>query len=86
MKIVYDEPKRQQTLAARGMDFADLTIEFFERAAIVPAKVSRFKAVGEFSGKLIAVIFKPLGYEALSVISMRRANQDERNDYERYTR
>jgi uncharacterized DUF497 family protein len=68
------------------MDFADLTIEFFESAAIVPAKVSRLKAVGKFGGKIIAVIFKPLGDEALSVISMRRANQDVRNNYERYTR
>ena len=84
MKIVFDEHKRHLTLAKRGMDFAELSIEFFESAAIVPAKISRFKATGEFRGKIIALIFKPLGSEALSVISMRRANQDERTEYEKF--
>ena len=50
--IVFDDYKRDLTLAMRGLDFADLTMDFFERASIVPAKVSRFKAVGEFGGKL----------------------------------
>ena len=85
MEIVFDDYKRDLTLAMRRLDFADLTMDFFERASIVPAKVSRFKAVGEFGGKIITVIFEPLGFEALSVIPMRRANQNERNDYESFT-
>ena len=35
-------------------------------------------AVGWFGDAIIAVIFKPLGSEALSVISMRHASRKER--------
>ncbi len=80
MKIVWDEPKRQTNLANRGLDFADLDDEFFMGATVLPAKKERFMAIGEFRGKIIlAVIFKPLGSEAISVISMRRASRKERN-------
>jgi uncharacterized protein len=67
MKIVFDDSKRASTLALRGLDFADLTINFFAGATIIQAKDSRFKAVGELGSTIITVIFKPLGSEALSV-------------------
>ena len=80
MKLVWDEPKRQRNIAKHGLDFAVLTSEFFENARIENAKSGRFLAVGEFEGvTIIAVVFRPLGSEALSIISMRRANKDERN-------
>jgi uncharacterized DUF497 family protein len=62
------------------LDFASLTGEFFENARIGDAKSGRFLAVGEFEGvTIIAVVFRPLGSEALSIISMRRASKAERN-------
>ena len=80
MTLVWDEPKRQRNIAKHGLDFAVLTSEFFENARIEDAKSGRFLAVGEFEGvTIIAVVFRPLGSEALSIISMRRANKDERN-------
>lgn len=80
MKIVWDEPKRQQNLAKHGMDFADLTLEFFLSAYVGAAKEGRFKAIGKVDGQLVVVVvFKPLGTEALSIISMRRANRKERS-------
>ena len=80
MKLVWDEPKRQRNIAKHGLDFAVLTSEFFENARIEDAKSSRFLAVGEFEGvTIIAVVFRPLGSEAFSIISMRRANKAERN-------
>ena len=79
MKIVWDEPKRQINLDKHGLDFADLTIDFFEAARVEPAKQDRFLAVGELNGvAVIAVVFRPLGSEALSVISMRPASRNER--------
>ena len=36
MKIVWDEPKRQQNIARHGLDFADLSIGFFAEAILVP--------------------------------------------------
>ena len=83
MKIVFDNYKRDLTFAKRGLNFADLTIEFFIGATVLPANQSRLKAVGKFGGTIIAVIYKPLGTEALSVISMRRANRKERKQHDK---
>ena len=61
------------------MDFADLSLEFFLSAHIEVARDGRLKAIGPFGGITIAVIFKPLGTEAVSVISMRQASKKERS-------
>lgn len=79
MLITYDEPKRQTNLAKHGLDFASLTVEFFEAAVVVPAKDERWLAIGELDGQtIVAVVFRPLGAEALSIISMRPASRKER--------
>ncbi|KAB2761731.1 hypothetical protein F9L00_12690 [Brucella anthropi] len=79
MKIVWDEPKREANLVKHGMDFASLTIEFFEASTIIPAKRGRLQAIGRLADGTIVVIFVTLGTEALSVISMRSARKDERS-------
>lgn len=78
MRIVWDEPKRLTNLAERQMDFADLDIEFFNSALVMPAKHGRLMAIGLFRGVTLAVVFAPLGTEAISVISMRQASNYER--------
>ena len=80
MKITYDETKRLTNIEKHfGLDFADLDMDFFEASTIIPSRDGRSKAIGEFRGMLIvAVIFKPLGSEAISVISMRPASSKER--------
>ena len=79
MKIVWDEPKRLANLVTHQMDFARLTVEFFESSTVFPAKRERYVAVGELNGEtIVAVVFKPLGSEAVSVISMRPASRKER--------
>jgi uncharacterized DUF497 family protein len=82
MRIVWDEPKRLITLDGRGLDFSALDSEFFAEAITVPARAGRFRAIGKFRGTVITVIFAPLGTEAVSVISMRRANNKEREIHE----
>jgi uncharacterized DUF497 family protein len=42
--IVWDEPKRLQTLAKRGLDFEDLDDAFFLEATVVAAKAAFFMA------------------------------------------
>jgi uncharacterized DUF497 family protein len=80
MKIVWDEPKRQANLAKHGLDFASLTVEFFEGSTVFPSTAGRAVAVGNLNGEIIiAVVIKPLGSEAISVISMRPASRKERN-------
>ncbi|MGH6735703.1 MAG: BrnT family toxin [Methyloceanibacter sp.] len=82
MKIIWDEPKRRANLEARGLDLADLDLDFFAASAVIPAKHGRLKAIGPHGGKLLTVIYKPLGREALAVISMRPASRKERRAYE----
>lgn len=80
MQIVYDEVKRATNLSKHRLDFADLKVEFFEDATIIPAKMDRYKAIGWFDNRLIiVVIVKPLGTEAISVLSMRPAKRAERD-------
>lgn len=79
MKIAYDEGKRRINIEKHGFDFAELTLDFFAASTVIPAKQGRWMAVGEFQGHIIvAVVFRPLGTEAVSVISMRPASTRER--------
>jgi len=79
MMIVWDENKRLANLAKHGMDFADLDLDFFANAVFVRSRQGRLVAVAMLKGVTIAaVVFQPLGAEAISVISMRPASRKER--------
>lgn len=82
MAITWDEPKRLSTLESRGLDFAELDVAFFAASTVVPAKLGRFMTIGVHRGDLVAVVFAPLGSEAIGVISMRRASRKERRTHE----
>ena len=77
MKIVWDEPKRLANLDKHGIDFAELTGDFFLSALVRPTRNGRFAAIGKLSG-VIVVIFAVLGTEGVSIISARPANLKER--------
>lgn len=77
MEIVWDEPKRLSNFAKHKMDFADLDLDFFATAIIVPAKDGRLMAIGRLHGAT-TVVFVELGSEALSIMSMRPASAKER--------
>lgn len=80
MRITFDPPKRLTNIAEHeGLDFADLDMEFFLGSVVVPAKLGRSMAIGPFRDTVISVVFVPLGREAISVISMRRATRKERS-------
>ena len=80
MVIIWDEMKRETNLAKHGLDFADLTTEFFDEAIVVPSYDRRSIAIGKWNGVfVIAVVFLGLGQEALSVISMRPTSRKERS-------
>jgi len=81
MRVVWDEPKRDKTLAERGLDFRRITPEFFEGALLEPAREGRTKAIGLLDDSCFVVVFKLLGSEAVSVISMRYASRKERIRY-----
>lgn len=73
-----DEPKRLSNVDKHGMDFADLDLEFFDNAMIVPSRDGRLIAVGMLN-EATTVVFAALGVEAISIISMRPASARERS-------
>jgi uncharacterized DUF497 family protein len=90
MRIVWDEPKRLANLAKHGFDFADFETGFsFDRYLAFPARASRtgrtrYRLVGTLFGEPVVVaIVSPLGFEAVSIVSLRIANVKERAAYDR---
>ncbi|ODT49159.1 BrnT family toxin [Devosia sp. 63-57] len=81
MQIVWDEPKRLANLVKHGLDFRDLTLEFFENASFEDGKLGRRIAVGWLDGAGITVIHVKYGLEAISVISMRPMSARERRQF-----
>jgi uncharacterized protein len=78
MIIIWDEPKRIANIEKHGLDFLDLSLDFFLKASIRPAKKQRLQAIGYLDNGMISVIFFELGSEGWSIISMRPANPKER--------
>ena len=78
MRIVWDEPKRQAVLRERGLDFAEVTPEFLVSAELVAVRGDRRLVVGLLGGRAVAVVYAPLGSEAVSIVTMRPANPKER--------
>ncbi len=80
MNFIWDETKRAANLEKHGLDFGAIDEAFFEDAIIKAARGERFQAVGTLSGVSVVVsgIFSRLGTEAISIISLRRANKKER--------
>ena len=88
MKIVWDEPKRRANIATHGLDLADAESFDWETAIVVsghPGKDGRprFRAIGWLGRELVTLVFSPLGAEAVSVISLRRASRTERKLHEK---
>lgn len=85
MVIVWDEAKRSANLLKHGLDFA-LFEEGFDVAEAIrfpttPSRTGRerYGLIGWFQGDIVVVtILSPLGTEALSLVSMRRASVAER--------
>lgn len=82
MQISFDVLKRQSSLSKHRLDFADLDVEYFVNAIVVPAKLGRYMAIGVLSNDVIATVFVKLGTQGLSIVSMRRASRKERKIHE----
>lgn len=91
-RIVWDEPKQARNLKpepeGHGLDFDNVETGFdFGSATVAPTKPSpdgrpRFLALGFFRERLHALVFSPLGSEAISLISFRPASTKERKTYD----
>jgi len=92
MHMVWDEAKRATNLLpepeGHGLDFVDARDRFeWETAVIVPTYPGRdgrprMIAIGWLDDRLCALVFAPLGTEAVSAISLRPASRKERTVYD----
>lgn len=82
--LEWDEPKRQATLAQRGLDFADCAQIDWDTALTMedPRQTEhRFVTVGKIIGRLCVVVWCWRGGN-MRVISLRKANDREVKRYE----
>jgi len=85
MRLEWNDTKRNETLAERGLDFADVALLDWDRAITIedvrqPYPETRFITYGEINGRL-CVIAWCYRDDALRVISLRKANPREVRNY-----
>lgn len=86
MKLSWDETKRQTTLAARGLDFADAGKVFAGRTMTLPDErrdygEKRFISAGWLDGRFVMLSWTPRD-GGRRIISMRYGHADEEAYYE----
>ena len=88
MQLSWDEPKRQLVLLHRGIDFAD-AVEVFAGPTYDFADTrrdygeQRMISVGFLNDRMTVVVWTPRG-NTRRIISMRKANEREIDQYSRY--
>jgi len=85
MEFEWDEAKRQNNLKKHGMDFEDAQLLFNDEALVVPDLrrdygEPRFILINLLANRLAVVVFTFRGQKT-RIISMRKANERERNRY-----
>jgi uncharacterized protein len=87
MKFEWDEAKNRANIRKHGFDFADAE-EMFHGFLLVRPDTredygeERWRGLGLIRGRLVAVIFVTRQPHVIRVISLRKADRDERKEYE----
>ena len=87
MKFEWDEEKNRKNARKHGFDFAEAA-EMFENPLLVRPDVreeygeERWLAIGLTKGRIAFVAFAQNSPEAIRIISLRKANHEERKEYE----
>lgn len=87
--ISYDPVKRERTLQERGLDFARAA-EVFDAHHYSAEDVRkdyderRWITVGKLDGRMVIVVWTPRGESERRIISMRKANEREKESYGYY--
>ncbi|MCZ8148449.1 MAG: BrnT family toxin [Roseomonas sp.] len=84
MEIEWDERKRLANIAKHGLDFEDADLVFEQPHLVGEARAvgdeTRHCAIGYVGEGLVAVIYTMRG-EAIRIISMRKARDNERRRF-----
>ena len=88
MTFEWDEAKNRANIRKHGFDFADAEL-IFRGVLLVSADTEedygecRWIAIGALRGRIAVVVFAERGAETIRIISMRKANHEERKEYEK---
>ncbi len=89
MNFEWDEGKNQINIAKHGLDLADAEELFNERLPFLVAPDTaedygedRWIGIGVINGRVVVAVFTEKGHDVIRLISLRKANQEERRDYE----
>lgn len=84
--ISYDPAKREHTLQERGLDFAR-ALEVFDGHHYSAEDLrksydeQRWITVGKLDGRMVVIVWTPRGNLERRIISMRKANEREKESY-----
>ncbi|MBS4098858.1 MAG: BrnT family toxin [Sulfuricella sp.] len=87
MNFEWDEAKSEACFRERGFDFAYAARVFFDPDRLVHADTrhsygeARYQLMGKVDQRLFVVVYTPR-FDAMRIISARKANQREVRDYE----
>jgi hypothetical protein len=86
MRYEWDEAKRRINLQQHGIDFADIPTLFTGKIVVLEDDrydygEVRFLAFGLLAGRLIVVAYTERGEDVIRLISARKANKYETNQY-----
>ncbi len=88
VRYTWDEEKRQRTLAARGLDFADAPFvldgpTYTNEDDRIDYGEVRWVSIGVLRDKIVVIVYTETESE-VRVISMRKATRNEREFFFRY--
>lgn len=88
MTFEWDEAKNRANIRKHGFDFADA--EFMFRGVLLVRADTRedygerrWVAIGALRERIAVVVFAERGAETIRIISMRKANHEERKEYQK---
>ncbi len=88
MRLEWDEAKNRANIRKHGLDFADAE-EMFHGPILASADLEedygerRWIGIGAIGERIAAVIFAERGADTIRIISLRRADYEERKEYEK---
>jgi uncharacterized DUF497 family protein len=88
MRFEWDEAKRRANIRKHGFDFADAET-MFQGFLLIKADTRedygerRWIGIGAIGERLAAVIFAERDQQTIRIISMRKADHEERKEYEK---
>lgn len=88
MRFEWDEAKNRVNLRKHGLDFAEAEAMFHGILLVRPDTredygEDRWLGLGMIGNRVVAIIFATPGPETIRIISLRKADHEEREEYEK---